>query len=74
MPELPELEVVREVLQRRILGQTIAGVELVQPGGGIVVRDLTQQAFDATLVGATIREVVRRGKFLVFSLEADRTP
>jgi len=74
MPELPELEVVREVLKRRVVGQTIMGVEVVPPGGSIVIRDLTHQAFDTTLVGATIREVVRRGKFLVFSLETDRTP
>jgi len=68
MPELPELEVVCEVLQRRVLGQTITGVEVFPPGGPIVVRDLTYAGFTETLTGATFTQVVRRGKFLVFSL------
>jgi formamidopyrimidine-DNA glycosylase len=68
MPELPELEVVREVLQRRVVGQTIAGVEVLPPGGPIVVRDLTHAGFAETLTGATFTHVIRRGKFLVFSL------
>jgi hypothetical protein len=41
MPELPELTVVQEVLNRRILGQTIISAEVIPPGGAIVVRDLT---------------------------------
>jgi len=41
MPELPELEVVREVLQRRVVGQRIVAVEVSLAGGPIVVRDLT---------------------------------
>ena len=67
MPELPELEVVREVLQRRVVGQTITGVDVIPPGGLIVVRDLTHQGFQAALSGAVLSEVTRRGKFLVFS-------
>ncbi len=71
MPELPELEVVREVLQRRVVGQTIAGVEVFPPGGPIVVRDLTHAGFSETLTGATVTEVIRRGKFLIFSFNID---
>jgi formamidopyrimidine-DNA glycosylase len=33
MPELPELEVVRDVLNRRILGQVIESGEVIPPGG-----------------------------------------
>ncbi|MBF8281715.1 MAG: hypothetical protein HW378_630 [Anaerolineales bacterium] len=68
MPELPELEVVCEVLQRRVVGQTITGVEVFPPGGPIVVRDLTHAGFTETLTGATFTQVLRRGKFLIFSL------
>jgi formamidopyrimidine-DNA glycosylase len=68
MPELPELEVVREVLTNRVVGQTIEGVEVIRPGGPIVVRDLTHGGFDSALTGATIATVTRRGKFLLFSL------
>jgi formamidopyrimidine-DNA glycosylase len=69
MPELPELEVVCEVLRRRAVGRTIALVEAVLPGAAVVIRDLTGAGFAAGLTGASIRSVVRRGKFLVFTLE-----
>jgi len=71
MPELPELEVVREVLQRRVVGQTITRVEVLPPGGPIVVRDLTHSDFAQSLTGAAITDVVRRGKFIVFSFTAE---
>lgn len=70
MPEMPELEVVREVLQRRIAGETVAAVEVRPPGGPVVVRDLTGQGFQASLDGRTFSAVGRRGKFLVLSIEA----
>jgi len=74
MPELPELEVVREVMQRRIVGQTITAVEVIPPGGVIVVRDLTHTGFEAALTGATIAALARRGKYLVFTLQAAIAP
>jgi hypothetical protein len=40
MPELADLEVVRDVLNRRRLGQVIVSAEVIPPGGPIVVRDL----------------------------------
>lgn len=73
MPELPELEVVCEVLRRRVVGQTIAAVTLIQPGAAIVVRDLTASQFDVALTGATIEAVARRGKFVIFSLTKPHT-
>ena len=69
MPELPELEIVREVLQRRVLGQKITKVEVLSPGGPIVVRDLSNRGFEAGLTGATISSINRRGKFLVFTFQ-----
>lgn len=74
MPELPELEVISEVLRRRVVGQTIMEVKIIPPGGLIVVRDLTQQGFETGLSGAAIEDVARRGKFLVFSLQARGQP
>ncbi len=71
MPELPELEVVREVLQRRVVGQTITSVEVLPPGGPIVVRDLTSSGFGESLTDAAIAGVMRRGKFLVFTFAPD---
>lgn len=69
MPELPELEVVRDVLQKRVVGKKITRVELVQPVAAMVVRDLTGHGFVETLMDATIENVTRRGKFLTFDFD-----
>lgn len=66
MPELPELDVVAEVLNRRVVGQTITGVEVIPPGGIIVVRDLTHSGFEKSLAGLKLSTIARRGKFLIF--------
>jgi formamidopyrimidine-DNA glycosylase len=73
MPELPELEVVREVLNRHIIGQTITSAEAIPPGAAIVVRDLTGAGFGPALTSARFENVVRRGKFLVFTLAPAET-
>lgn len=68
MPELPELEVVREVLQRRVAGRQITEVALSPKGGPIVTRDLTGRGFREELTNRSIILVRRRGKFLLFEL------
>jgi formamidopyrimidine-DNA glycosylase len=73
MPELPELEIVREVLERRVVGQSIVDVSILPPGGPIVVRDLTGKGFAATLSGQKMSSVRRRGKFLIFEF-GERMP
>ena len=67
MPELPELEVVREVLGRRLRGRLIKAVTVAPRGGPIVIRDLTGQGFIRLLTAATFEAVARRGKFLLFT-------
>jgi formamidopyrimidine-DNA glycosylase len=74
MPELPELEVVREVLQRRILGLGVGSVQLIPPGGPIVARDFTHRGFELALTGTAVSRIDRRGKFLVFTFKADDPP
>ena len=69
MPELPELEVIREVLQRRVVGHSITDVQVLPPGGPIVIRDMTGRGFAATFTGQTISAINRRGKFLVFEFQ-----
>ncbi len=68
VPELPELEIVREVLDRRLVGRRIARVTVDPKGGPIVVRDLRGRGFVEGLTGTTLRSVSRRGKFLLLSL------
>lgn len=70
MPELPELEVVREVLGRRVVGSVVESVTVLPPGGPIVVRDLTGEGFAQALAAATVAAVERVGKFLVLTAEA----
>ncbi len=74
MPELPELEVVCEVLQRHVVGQTISDVEIRPPGGPIVVRDMTGEGLAAALNGHAVSDVRRRGKFLVLSIGESQPP
>jgi formamidopyrimidine-DNA glycosylase len=69
MPELPELEVVREVLDRRVIGRPIRRVTLQPKGGPLVVRDLTGRGFIACVEAQCPARVERRGKFLVFTLQ-----
>ena len=68
MPELPELEVVCEVLNRRVAGQVIEHVEVLPPGGAIVVRDYTRQGLAAALEGHSFEDIARRGQFLRFAV------
>ncbi len=71
MPELPELEIVREVLQRRVLARPILKVTVAPRGGPIVIRDLTNAGFQAGLTGRGLKSVFRRGKFLIFTLDVE---
>jgi len=65
MPELPDLEVIKEVLQPRLVGQTIINAEELRP---LIVRDLTGKGL-AGVAGRSISGVWRRGKFLILDLD-----
>jgi formamidopyrimidine-DNA glycosylase len=69
MPELPELEVVCEVLRRRVVGRPIARVSLAPKGAPLVVRDLTGQGLPAAATGRAFGDVRRRGKFILLALD-----
>ena len=68
MPELPEVETIREGLARHILGGDVTAVEFFHPratrrspGGTPQLRSL--------LLGSTVAAVARRGKYLWLELE-----
>jgi formamidopyrimidine-DNA glycosylase len=67
MPELPDLEVIKEFLQDHIVGQEIAEVEVVRP---IVARNLADDDFISRLTGQRVEQVSRRGKFLILALDS----
>ena len=63
MPELPEVEVVRRGLVNWVRGRTIEHVEVVDQRS-IRRHALGTEDFIGNLEGATVADVVRRGKFL----------
>ena len=66
MPELPELETMREVLTSSVLGCAIVSARAYRPG----VLKTVDPPLDA-LVGESFRSVDRRGKHLLLSCRAD---
>ena len=67
VPELPDLQVIAEFLQREVSGAHVSAVDVRKP---IVVRNLTGDDLAARLVGQRIESVSRRGKFLLFPLSS----
>ena len=69
MPELPEVETVRQGLAKWVAGRTIATVEVHHPRA--IRRHLPGDAhFVAVLAGRTILDVSRRGKYLWLPLDS----
>ncbi|WP_347756930.1 bifunctional DNA-formamidopyrimidine glycosylase/DNA-(apurinic or apyrimidinic site) lyase [Agrococcus sp. ProA11] len=68
MPELPEVEVVRAGLALAVRGARVEGVEVLD-ARSISRHDGDAAAFEAALVGRTLDEPARRGKFLWVPLD-----
>lgn len=65
MPELPEVETVRQTLRRQILGVTITNIDVLYPN--IIKEDVLE--FKKKLIGEKLVEIDRKGKFLIFIFE-----
>jgi formamidopyrimidine-DNA glycosylase len=70
MPELPDLEVIREFLAPRVLDLVLTSAKVLRP---LVVRNLLGGDIADHLVGRRFVDVVRRGKFLLFPLDSAAT-
>jgi formamidopyrimidine-DNA glycosylase len=69
VPELPEVETVRQGLAKWVTGRTIETVEVHHPRS--IRRHLPGDGhFSAVLTGRTIVDVSRRGKYLWFALDS----
>ena len=68
MPELPEVETVRDGLARHVLGATVTDVE-VRRGSSVRRHEGGPVDFAARLRGRTLTAAVRRGKFLWLLLD-----
>ncbi len=68
MPEAPELEVVKDFLIERAVGVRIDSARVLKPS---VVRSIAGN-FEDDIVGRTIEDALRAGKFLTLALNGDR--
>ena len=69
MPELPEVETIKNELLPHIVGRRITGVTLFWEG---IVRQPSVQEFYSRLVGQGLTGVARCGKYLIFSLTSGK--
>lgn len=65
MPELPEVETVRQVLRTKILNKTITNVNVIYNG---IIKDDEVSDFINKVTNQTIIEIERKGKYLFFVL------
>ena len=68
MPEAPDLEVIKELLDERVRGLTVSSASVLRP---TVLRSLAGD-MSRDMPGRTFREFRRRGKFLLAELSEDR--
>lgn len=66
MPELPEVETVRQTLRSLVLGRKIVKVTVLYEN---IVKDSDIDLFKSTLIGKKINEISRKGKYLIFELD-----
>jgi len=63
MPELPEVETVKRVLESWIIGKKVAKVRVRYAP---IFDNANEEILNSVLVGQTIEKIERYGKFLVF--------
>jgi len=68
MPEAPDLEVIKEFLERKVLGRRFESAKVLKP---TVVRSLAGE-FSEDIPGRTLERVHRQGKFLLIEMSGDR--
>lgn len=66
MPELPEVETIKRILEPQLAGRTITRLILIRPD---IVEHPTPEVFADTVTGAAITSMDRRGKYLSVLLQ-----
>ena len=66
MPELPEVETVRRTLKNLVLHKTIRDIDVFYDK---IIRNRTVDEFKQHLVGKTINDIRRYGKYLIFDFD-----
>ena len=67
MPELPEVETIKNELLPYVVGHHITGVTLIWEG---IIHQPSVEEFCSRLIGQEITGIARRGKYLLFSLSS----
>ena len=65
MPELPEVETVKETLKKKVLNKIIKDVRVIYPN---IIENVDSNTFISNLKNQTIIDITRRGKWLIFHL------
>ncbi len=65
MPELPEVETVKNEIAPHIIGRTVKGISLPWPG---IIRDPAPDEFIQRITGQRIQDIHRHGKYLLLPL------
>ena len=68
MPELPEVETVKNTLKKIVLGKTIKEVVILYPN---VLKNIDEAAFINIVEGQKINDIRRLGKYLFFDLDSN---
>jgi formamidopyrimidine-DNA glycosylase len=69
MPEIPDLEIIKQFLNERLPGKEVQRAEELRPA---MVRNLAGESFATDVIGRRFGTLTRRGKMLTFPLEPDR--
>ena len=66
MPELPEVETIKETLKRKLINHKIVGISIRYPN---LIEYPSSKDFEKEIVGETIHNLDRRGKWILFELD-----
>ena len=66
MPELPEVETVKNNLKKILVNKTIVGVNVIYDK---IIEYPTQEEFKKEIINEKINDIKRRGKWLMFELD-----
>lgn len=66
MPELPEVETVKETLKRQVLNKRIVNVKIYYPN---IIEFPSVEDFKKNIINQKINDIQRRGKWIIFCLD-----
>ena len=69
MPEAPDLEVIKDLLNQRVRDLVVEQARVLKP---LELRTMTPADFTQDVVGRSFMDFSRRGKFLIMELSAER--